>query len=450
MTYTVCYYYPEWGVYARDYKVDDIPYTKVPEIAYAFFNLAPKDGHFVPVVGDPWAAEQKDGGNFAKLATLAMKRPGIRIGMSIGGWTWSKHFSDAVQTAAARKAFVDECLNFLHKYPFFNVINIDWEYISPMGKNYGLGGNVVRADDGANFVALLKLMKEKFPPKVKVAAAVTAMKSKMDALPVEDIDKYLDEFHLMTYDFDSSAWGPTVANHHTNLYPAAYTTWSVDQSVDAYIERGVDPRKIFIGAAFYSRGFANTNGLGHPANGMVTRYDWDKGVLDYKTIAVVKRTATYAEKNTPSQDVSDYVEYWDDTCKAHYAYSHTKRELISYDTVDSIKHKCDYVKKRGLAGIIVWELSGDVAPTHPKSLVTALYDNLLKDNPAPLPEPEPTPAPEPPLPKPDPTPEPAPEPPTPVPEPKPVPKPDPQWPEFPRPKRIRLINHNPVEYEIIY
>jgi chitinase len=384
--FNVCYYYTAWSMYGRNHHVKDLEIDSIPEIAYAFFNLKKNNaGYYIPVMGDPyadiekrytsggvepqdtWYPEPPPGayhGNFGQLKKLKDQGKKFHLAMSIGGWSWSKHFSTAMKNEVARKYFIDEIISICDKYPIFDKINIDWEYISPAGKSYGLPTNITSPDDGANFILFLKSMREKLnssgKSRYKISGALVAAPDKMDALPVEDLAIHLDEFHLMTYDYNSSAWGETKTGHHTNLRPADYCPYSVEESVDAYLKRGVPPGKIYIGAAFYSRGFANTDSLGDKSFGSVKDKSWEEGVLDYKDLPV-----------------DGAVELWDDKCKAHYSYDSTKNEINSYDTVRSIEEKCKYVKEKGLKGIIVWETCGDVPYDHPRSLTRALYENLM-------------------------------------------------------------------------
>ena len=79
----------------------------------------------------------------------------------------------------------------------------------------------------------------------------------------------------MTYDFSSSSFGPCPAGHQTNLYSTPYAPNSVDRAIKAYIAAGVPPHQLVIGATLYSRGFANTNGLGHPSSGVVSDKSWE-------------------------------------------------------------------------------------------------------------------------------------------------------------------------------
>ena len=396
-SYNVSYYWTDWSVYARKYFVANIPIDYVPEINYAFFDLKPNSqGFYVPALLDPWAdVDQRytnsgvppfDSWNdtnpnnfygaFGQFRKLKAQGKKFKLLASVGGWSLSAHFSDAVLTPASRQAFVDTLLAIFNKYPIFDGVDLDWEYPSWNGVNFGAPGNIARPQDAANFVELLKLLRTTFNqigrPEWKVTAAVTADPAKMSGLPVAQMNQWLDEFRIMTYDFSSSAWGSTLAGHQTNLYPSkrtpSYTPFSIDESVNAWMRAGVPAHKIYIGVPLYTRGFANTSGLGQPSNGTVSGGSWEPGIWDYK--------------DTPPRQS---VEQWDDVCKAAYAYDSVNKELHSYDNVRSVIEKCNYVKQKGLKGVIVWELSGDFPISDSRSLVKALHDHLLAVSSAPGP-----------------------------------------------------------------
>ena len=381
--YDILYYYTQWGVYGRDYHVADIPIDKTPSIAYAFYDVKKNSsGFWVPASTDSWADTDKryttdgvapldnwnenDGfyGSFGQFKKLKDAGKKFNLQLSIGGWTLSKNFSKAFEGEAQRQAFCNEVIAIFKKYGIFNGVNIDWEYISPVGQNYGNAGNSVGPNDPANFSAFLKLMREKFDQNGmkghKISGALTGSPEKSKILPIPEMIKYMDEFHVMTYDYNSSAWGPTSAGHHTNLKKTSYTPFSVEESVEAYLSRGVPSEKIYIGVAFYSRGFANTDGIGKPSNGAVPDMSWEKGVVDYKDL--------------PKPGAK---ELWDDAAKASYSYDASKKILNSYDTPASVVEKCNYVKSKNLGGVIVWEMSGDVRDVNnSRSLIKALHENL--------------------------------------------------------------------------
>lgn len=71
------------------------------------------------------------------------------------------------------------------------------------------------------------------------------------------------------------------------------------------------------------------------------------------------------------------TEYWDDVAKASYSYDPVKKILNSYDTPKSIQEKCKYVWEKGLAGVIVWESSGDSCENE-RSVIYALQKGLSR------------------------------------------------------------------------
>jgi hypothetical protein len=100
-------YYTSWSIYDRDYfvnehdpGVDHIPADRLTHINYAFANTA-QDGTIL--IGDAFADINKSfgnepagaayKGNFQQLQILKQNNPHIKTFISVGGWTWSDHFS---------------------------------------------------------------------------------------------------------------------------------------------------------------------------------------------------------------------------------------------------------------------------------------------------------------------------------------------------------------------
>ena len=142
---------------------------------------------------------------------------------------------------------------------------------------------------------------------------------------------------MVIVSFASGAWSPTTA-HQSNLYPSPYTKWSASGAAESYISRGVPAEKIFIGAPFYSRGFAGSGGLGTPGSGVSPDKSWEDGVVDYKSLPL-----------------PGAVEMYDEAAQASYSYDASRRVFNSYDNPRAVKAKCDYIKQKGLGGLIIWE-----------------------------------------------------------------------------------------------
>ncbi|MEU2629668.1 glycoside hydrolase family 18 protein, partial [Kitasatospora sp. NPDC007106] len=254
-------YFTQWGIYGgySAKKVQDSGQAgKLTVLNYAFGNVSADGTCFeanAAGVGDAWAdyqrpvgaeesvdgvadtAEQPLKGNFNQLRKLKAKNPQLRAVISLGGWTWSKYFSDAAATDAARKKFVSSCVDLYLKGDLpqlgsaeggagagagvFDGIDIDWEY--PGGG--GDAGNVVRPEDGRNYTLLMQEFRRQLDALGRqrhahylLTAAVPAGEEKADRLEVRKVAKSVDWLNLMTYDLHGpwEAQGPT--NHQANLY----------------------------------------------------------------------------------------------------------------------------------------------------------------------------------------------------------------------------------------
>jgi chitinase len=145
------YYFPAWGIYGRGFYPVAIP-NHVNAVTYSFLDLKPNAaGFFVPTLSDKWADVDKhfsgaegvlpaDGpgepyyGCLGQFRKIKQSRP-LEFSLSIGGWTFSKNFSDAVLTPQAREAFVDTLVDMLSKqWPgLVDVLDFDWEVCSTKG-----------------------------------------------------------------------------------------------------------------------------------------------------------------------------------------------------------------------------------------------------------------------------------------------------------------------------
>src|SRR5262245_55905707 len=199
-------YFIEWGIYGRNYTVKNVEDSgsadKLTVMNYAFGNVAPDgNGNVTCQIADPWADYQKpwapeesvDGvavpwggslrGNFQQLKALKALHPGLKVLISIGGWTFSKYFSDAALTKESRKRFVSSCIDLFIKGNLpgpvegdgsggpgaaagvFDGIDVDWEWPGSEGN----AGNVIRPQDKENFTKLMQEFRKQLTEAGKVA-----------------------------------------------------------------------------------------------------------------------------------------------------------------------------------------------------------------------------------------------------------------------------------------
>ncbi|MFG2824243.1 glycoside hydrolase family 18 protein [Kitasatospora sp. NPDC048365] len=396
-------YFTQWGIYSgfSAKKVQDSGQAgKLTVINYAFGNVSAEGTCFeanAAGVGDAWAdyqrpvgaeesvdgvadtAEQPLKGNFNQLRKLKAKNPQLKAVISLGGWSWSKYFSDAAATDASRKKFVASCIDLYLKGNLpqlgsaeggqgagagvFDGIDIDWEY--PGGG--GDAGNVVRPEDGRNYTLLMQEFRRQLDalsgrrgPHYLLTAAVPAGEAKADQLEIPKVAKSVDWLNLMTYDLHGpwESLGPT--NHQANLYtdPADMATsngrLSADRVVRHYLDKGLPPKKAVLGVPFYGYGWTGVQagdkfGLYQAATGLARG-----GNLPYNQIKDLPGTVHYDRAHGATWKY-DGTEFW------------------SYDTPELLTRKAEYTRCQGLGGVMVWALDNDDSQG---SLVTALDKGL--------------------------------------------------------------------------
>jgi chitinase len=412
--YNIELYFTEWGIYDRKYPVSKVPLDACPGISLAYAFVEAKEtspGVYGLNILDPWATTDKKftdpaesvsppdswndtvafSGNFGQFLKLQKAGKQFNLSVSLGGWTKSSNISLAVRTSASRTSLVKSIIDFYDKYPIFNGFSLDWEYISTDGVNYGDATNTVDKTDGENCRLFLTELKQQLQAtnrgNYKIALCLSADPKKIAAFSnFNQVHPLVDFIHLMTYDFDSGAWGTKTAKPHTNTYTTSYTSFSVDEAVKYVMNNcGCPSRKIMVGVAFYSRGYSGVTEpkLGAAATGGSTDKSWEDGVVDYHSLPL-----------------SGATEYYDAASGTAFSYDPAKQILNTYDSVQSVTEKCNYVKKNNLGGILVWEISGDTDINSNRSLLKTMY-SILKSGksvtPVPsvpsVPQPKPTPVP---------------------------------------------------------
>lgn len=118
--------------------------------SYADYQKSFGAADSVSGVADKW--DQPIVGVFNQFKQLKAKYPHLKINISIGGWTYSKYFSDAAKTDASRKKLVSSCIDQYIKgnlpveggfggagtaAGIFDGIDIDWEYPGSMRRPPG-------------------------------------------------------------------------------------------------------------------------------------------------------------------------------------------------------------------------------------------------------------------------------------------------------------------------
>ena len=302
--------------------------------------------------------EATDTVNFRKLNELKQQNPDLKILISIGGWTWSRNFSDAVLTPEGQKTFAKSAVDIMNKYNLDGV-DIDWEYPAMEGDT----GNVFRPEDKQNYTLMFAAIRAELDElekasdkKYLLTTAVGGSQEFINNTEMGKAQEYLDYVNIMTYDSQSKE----KAIHHTNLFASdKYSeSNSADIAVKAFNAAGVPMEKLVMGIAFYGRIYK-------------TKKNSSKGVGDPVTEQIQGKGYTFIKDSLVNQN--EYYRYWDEAAQAPYLFNFYKGEFVTYDDEESVKAKCEYVKTNGMAGVMFWEYSSD-----PKEYLLNAINQVLK------------------------------------------------------------------------
>jgi chitinase len=135
----------------RNFDFTTIDVSGITHINYAFANINNGEVIFDTTKIDGKSLTPKD---IEALNSLKSKNPDLKVLVSVGGWSWSKGFSDAALTEESRLKFAKSCAVFVDKYSL-DGIDLDWEYPNQIG-----AGNTYRPEDVHNFTLMLKAVRE--------------------------------------------------------------------------------------------------------------------------------------------------------------------------------------------------------------------------------------------------------------------------------------------------
>ena len=384
-------YYPGWKWYDRSglVKPSTIRYDRYTIINYAFLNPT-ADGRLACM--DPWAEKNlllgdidwtlapagyetdNDLGNPAyhrrgSSLVAHAHAAGVKVMLSIGGWTQSSLFPGIAAEAAKRAVFAHWCAEAMRRYDADGV-DIDWE-----GPGYAPHNG--SPADKANFTLLLRAIRDSLDAHgiraerpMLLSAAVGADAESMRNIDWAPVSALLDYVNLMTYEF-AGTWN-AVTNHLAPLHRPAQgdTALNVHSTVcrliDAY---GVPPSKIVLGIPFYGRSLktAGAPGLHAPMT----------GAQDAVTFPAYGGDPQYFDIQSAW---SLFEDRWDSVAQAPYLIGKNGLlTFVSYDNPRSVALKARYALDNNLGGAMIWEITGDYAETAPASGViagTPLADTL--------------------------------------------------------------------------
>lgn len=292
-------YFTEWSVYRDNSKslkelVVDGHYT---DIIYAF---AVFDESCQLSFGDPYAAIDK--GILQDLLDLKILATISTVGISVGGWNNRADFEllDCQRLEDTIVQFVVE--------QNFDLVDIDWEFDS--------------LDDAQRLQGKLKNLicglRSKLPSRIDIMVSLPCNMQILQALPLSEISSYVDIVNVMGYDL-SGAWSPTA-----ELYSSLATIATVIEALSKAMPNG----KLCIGVSGFGALFQGCARIG----------------CQFDHCSLITAKDIHSKKLT-----------WVETEKAS-VFHLEDCSILSIESKASLDWKLDFVQKRALAGICVWDV----------------------------------------------------------------------------------------------
>ncbi len=379
-------YFTEWGVYAPNYQVGDVPAEWLTHLHYAFLRpvyVRSNDTARVELVDRYAAVEQRFPGdsdadpfhgNLGQLIQLKRAHPHLRTLLTVGGETLSAAFSDLAASASARAAFAKSCREILVRYGFDGV-DLDWEF--PV--TGGAADVVHRPADATNQVLLVEAVRGELDAQAaqdgRDYLLTLSVSASADSLDVRHdfprLSELADWIQVMAYPL-AGPWSPVTA-HQAPLYGnprSAAGDGHAAEGVLHLVRRGVPRQKLVVGVPFFGQGF---QGVGGPGNGLFQSHggatkegSWVPGRFDYRDLRDGVRGHGYLQGN-------GFEPHWDAAAHAPFLYNPSTGVFITYENPRALELKARFIREADLGGVMCWSLDADAADHELlRTLVTTL------------------------------------------------------------------------------
>ncbi|CAG9773042.1 unnamed protein product [Ceutorhynchus assimilis] len=267
-------------------------------------------------------------GGFANVSAFKQENPCVKTTIAIGGWNeGSLKYSIMASTEDLRQKFADSVIKFIVHYGFDGV-DLDWEYPTARG---GIPA------DKSSFVALLKTLKARLSPwGFRLTIAVGIDDSYYD---IENIADYVDYVHLMAYDLITA---------NSNVTGLLAPLSIIKEKINIWLTKGLPKSKLILGVPTYARCFNLEDSKNHAIGAPVTTTTCGGAWTDEDGFLAYYEVAEMVNNRCQGTEISD-----------DNVYSWCGDIWMSYDNVQTVQTKTQYVLDQGLGGVMIWSLDTD-------------------------------------------------------------------------------------------
>jgi len=263
----------------------------------------------------------------------------VRVLISVGGENSARGFRGAASDTK-RSRFITNIVSFVRSRGYDGV-DLDWEPLDEADIN-----------QYAHLVNELRTALSAIAPRPLLTAAVGSQPSLFASLQTQ-----FDQINLMTYSF-SGPWPGWTTWFDAPVFDGGYRfpgsdrlAPSADSLVNNFLSHGVAAGKLGIGISFYGRVWSGGNGTS-TGGAALPRQSWTTAPI----VTDIAYSAIMARYYQPS------LYFWDTNAQAAYLSidrpGSADDKFISYDDAAACRAKVAYAKRKGLGGLIIWELGG--------------------------------------------------------------------------------------------
>lgn len=286
----------------------------------------------------------------------------LKILISAGGGTTNNGFSEMVVNHASRKRFIGSVKSILALYKL-DGLDLDWEFpIIPAYKENNKNSQLVKRNDlfdkrqRQHFSQLLREIRMEYIREKRdyiLSLAVAAPESIVNiAYDVEEINKYADFINLMAYDFHAYSKYTPFTGMNSPLFNRKdehfyLSTLNINYTAHLWVNKGMDRNKIIIGLPTFGHTFAlvNSNNVypGSPANGFGKT--GENGFIKCWEVCELINKSQSSKVFFDNETLSPYLVSGSD--------------WISYENMESIIFKTNFIKDNNFGGAMIFSLNSD-------------------------------------------------------------------------------------------
>ncbi|KAL2785261.1 hypothetical protein BJX66DRAFT_329388 [Aspergillus keveii] len=338
-------YYEGWSATRKCDKrlPSDLDIVSLTHINFAFAFFHPTTFQVLPMSANDEAL-------YPQFTGLKSKKPSLKTWIAVGGWSFNDAtnspntqtaFSDMARSATNRQTFINSLLHFMQTWGFDGV-DLDWEYPGADDR-----GGI--PDDTANFVELLRDMKNAFQGRYGISVTLPASYWYLRWFDLQGMQEHIDFFNVMTYDIHG-VWDASNKNSGPFVRPHTNIT-EIKLGLDLLWRNDVDPSRVNFGLGWYGRSFT----LKDPACNQpdcIFSYGGKPGECTNSsgTLSNSEIRRIITENNlTPTLDAEAAVKWisWDTD------------QWVSYDDGETIQMKIAEANKLCLGGVLIWAVDLD-------------------------------------------------------------------------------------------